>query len=690
MSQLPIFKVNKMVDKNKIETIYVFYGSRFSEKTNDLFKEDPDNEEFTNVFNKKELKKIKKNKPEIKFINKTIHIDDSIGVIKLKIVDALSKEVSMNELYLYCLKSEKLNPITIYQNLTQNEKLPLTKIRMNQLLLNLYDDNGKLMKFNLEDKIQYSFDDILKLNLNEQTYLIGKPLGQKFVFTNEYPIIADPFNVSEYDMLLENSRKEISTLSSNLLLETGPKLFKNTIYLCLAKDVFEFTNVTDVSSEYTSKIYYPFLYQDNINSLEELDIKRSNLIKDTLEKLSPDTQRNFDNIDMFYNIYEKKTSTEKFSENTQLTGIKSLKVIIYPDFKIKIPIDVIFKLLHATHDYPLIKYNPETKQENIYRLFAPELTADGRQIPYLQKIMIIKLMKLIGKNRSVAVYTNIEYKGMSYYMVCEFEVNGNISVYPLTEFDNPILLGSGDNIFQDIDEIIKLTVNPLIEQIKPFFEQSGLNIPLFQTIESVNIEVRDMKYQTVYNITSQIKINKFEGCISSVFVIESNLKKEIHMRFKRVSNFNKRDSQEAFIIEKIDQGLKVDEIIEALLQQFDDLDEEIATDLIIKIRSELEVTRGANKRRLLMIKINPGFQTSMNTNLITSELTILVSGINDIYYLKTIPIYINTIIRITQDISSTEVNISKIKSLCSGKEIEDIKININNINFLILVCLQYR
>ena len=99
---------------------------------------------------------------------------------------------------------------------------------------------------------------------------------------------------------------------------------------------------------------------------------------------------------MFYNIYEKKTSTEKFSENTQLTGIKSLKVIIYPDFKIKIPIDVIFKLLHATHDYPLIKYNPETKQQNIYRLFAPELTADGRQIPYLQKIMIIKLMKLIS------------------------------------------------------------------------------------------------------------------------------------------------------------------------------------------------------------------------------------------------------------------------------------------------------
>ena len=34
------------------------------------------------------------------------------------------------------------------------------------------------------------------------------------------------------------------------------------------------------------------------------------------------------------------------------------------------------------------------------------------------------------------------------------------------------------------------------------------------------------------------------------------------MRYKRVSNYNKRDSQKAFIIEKIDQGYKFNEIIE--------------------------------------------------------------------------------------------------------------------------------
>jgi hypothetical protein len=467
----------------------------------------------------------------------------------------------MSEIYLYCLKSEKLNPITVYQNLTQNDKLPLTKNRMEQFLLNLYDENGQLMEFGLEDKLQYTFDDILKLDLNERTYLLGKPLGQKFVFSNEYPFIADPFLVTEYDALLENSRRELSTLSSNLLLETGP-IFKNTIYLCLAKDVFEIANINEVSSEYTSKIYFPFLYQDQIISLDDLETKRTKLIASTSEKLTPDTERSFENIDMFYNVFQKQKPSNKFSENARLTGIKSLKVVIYPDFKIKIPIEVIFKLIHASQEFPLIKYNPETRQENIYRLFAPELTVDGRNIPYLHKATIFKLMRIIGKSRSVSVYTNIQYKGMTTYMACEFADTGIITVYPLVDYESPILLNEGENIFQEMDEIIKLTVNPLIEQIKPFFEQSGLDIPLFQSIQSVNVEVRDLKFQTVYNISEPIDINKYSGCISSVFTVESsNFKKGIQMRYKRVSNFNKRDSQEAFIIEKIDQGLKIDEII---------------------------------------------------------------------------------------------------------------------------------
>jgi len=261
MSLFPIFKVNKLSDKNVTDDIYVFYGSQFSkteDNPNDLFDRLIDNLSkppdinfyeyiIQNVFNKDELIYIKEKKIDVFFINQSIHFDDSIGVIKLKIFDVIQKKASMSELYLFCLKYEKLNPITVYQNLTQNDRLPLTKIRMNQLALNLYDDEGNLMDFELNDKPQYTFDDILKLDLTNKSYLVGKPLGQKFVFSNEYPFIADPFLVTEYDTLLEKSRREMTTLSSNLLLETGP-IFRNTIYLCLAKDVFEIADINDIST----------------------------------------------------------------------------------------------------------------------------------------------------------------------------------------------------------------------------------------------------------------------------------------------------------------------------------------------------------------------------------------------------------------------------------------------------------
>ena len=672
MSLFPIFKVNQLSEKNETDAIYVFYGNNLDiVDPNELFKKDPKNKAFVpDVFTETEIDEIDTNK--VIFLNQTIHIDDSIGVIKLKIFEALRRTVSMNEIYLFCLKEEKLNPITMYQNLTQNDYLPLTRVRFELMLKNIYDIDGDPIDFNLPPKEKYSFDDILKLDLTNREYLVAKILGQKFVFNNEYPFIANPFLVSEYDKLLEHSRRELTTLNNNLLLETLP-IFKNTIYLCLAENVFQ---KPELSIEYACKIYYPFLYREKIDTIEKLERNRNELIEATSSKLTKDVERGFENIDMFYDVfrYRDKKVSENFSEKINNTGIKSIKITIHPDFKIKIPVDVIFKLIHSTKEYPLVKFNPETRQENIYRLYTEQITADGRKIPFLNKATIFKLMRTIGKGKSVAVYTNIIYKGVNYYMACEFENNGSITVFPLTNFDTPIMLDYAQNPYSDIDNIINLAVNPLIEQIKPFFEQSGLEIPLFKSIQSANVEIRDISYQSIYSIKSKIYIMKYIGCVSSVFTVESSdMTKGIEMRFKRVANFNKRDSQEAFIIEKIDQGLKFDEIVEELVRNYTDTNEETAADLIAKIRSELEVTRGANKRRALMIKINPGFKTRITLNSITSDITITVDGINDIHYLNTIPVYIDTLIRISQDPKSTRINPSEIKKLCSGKELEDIE-----------------
>ena len=221
----PVIKVNKIIGKDRIESIIVFWGTNLEiPNPTTLFNEfiesgaksdDPKFDQIKGLFSPDELTNITTNRTPVTFTNQSIHIDDSIGAVKLKVFEAIGKTVGMEEIYLFCLRPEKLNPITMYQNLTQNDRMPLTGVRLDQMLYNIYGPDGKPIDFGLVEKDKYSYDDILQLNLLDRDYLVSKALGQKFVFSSEYPFISDPFYVSRYDPLLEREQREITSLSNN-------------------------------------------------------------------------------------------------------------------------------------------------------------------------------------------------------------------------------------------------------------------------------------------------------------------------------------------------------------------------------------------------------------------------------------------------------------------------------------------
>ena len=123
------------------------------------------------------------------------------------------------------------------------------------------------------------------------------------------------------------------------------------------------------------------------------------------------------------------------------------------------------------------------------------------------------------------------------------------------------------------------------------------------------------------------------------------------MRFKRVSNYSKFNSQEAFILEKSEQGLRGDQIIEALLENFpEELDRNQAIEMVRKVANELEIERGVRKSDI-KIKNNPGFKTTISLQQETGIITILTENINNINYLYTLPIYLDTIIRLMAPIA---------------------------------------
>ena len=98
----------------------------------------------------------------------------------------------------------------------------------------------------------------------------------------------------------------------------------------------------------------------------------------------------FKTIDMFYQVYNSRKSDLNYVDN----GIKFIKAVIRPEFDIKIPLEIIFKIVHATENSPLIKYNPSSRQENVYRLFTDKISTDGRKIPFLKRAIIFKLMNI--------------------------------------------------------------------------------------------------------------------------------------------------------------------------------------------------------------------------------------------------------------------------------------------------------
>ena len=97
MSSLQIFKVNHLIDKNKIDTIYVFYGAHLDANIDltELFETDPTNKLFDGIFTPEELDKIQKEDIDVEFLNESIHIDDTIGIIKLKIVETIYSDSSI-------------------------------------------------------------------------------------------------------------------------------------------------------------------------------------------------------------------------------------------------------------------------------------------------------------------------------------------------------------------------------------------------------------------------------------------------------------------------------------------------------------------------------------------------------------------------------------------------------------------
>jgi len=666
-----IYKVSRVIN-NKVASIIVYIGNI---KNNDrkidilelqnLFKTDPDNEIFKFMFSDNEIDKIKEDEINVYFSNDILHKDDTIETIKKKIIKTFYEDISFESIYLFCKTEEKIDSVSTYQLLTQNGKIELTQDRFYQFLSNI----GLVTDIkNISDKEIYTYDDILNLDLENKDLIINKPVGQHFVAVEStYPYTVNPFNALFYDNFLEKHANELVTTSNkNLLLDSG-KIYQNTLFLCVAHDVLEYAEEMSLSSESTINIYFPYLSELGVKSYDEYLDNEQELILSSKALISRSFEKNIKNVDMFYEVSETAKEELKYLNK----GIKNIEFTIHPTFSFLMPLDIIFKLLHATKSNPLIKFNPGKKQEKIYRLYTEKIATNGKKIPYLTKALILKLSKAIGKSKRVSVYCDDENINDKFVCICEFEDNGDINI--TATFENA-------KNMQDATQRISNVINPIISVVSDYLEQSGYKLNVLTELFDKNIEIIDIEYNESISITNNINLSKLQGCVSSIFnIIEGDLRKGIIMQYKRVSNFSEMESQEAFIVTLLNKGLIENDVISLLSQNFNISSDE-ARKKLAEVVSNLQLIQNTFQNKKFKIKNNPGFQTTINKNKFTNDIEIIVKGINNINYLELISIYLDSIIRITQNIDNSEYPRSEIERLCKEKieepdelqEIEDI------------------
>jgi hypothetical protein len=137
----------------------------------------------------------------------TIHLDDSIRVVKNKIIKMLEKyRLSYKEIYLFSQNpvrsvnseenrgtGESLDLNAIYTNVTQNGEQPLDNAKMTQVCQSLHLDE----KVTLDPaKTTYSLEEFLAVLSGADINTVSVPIGPRFETSYQWLFSANPYHIS--------------------------------------------------------------------------------------------------------------------------------------------------------------------------------------------------------------------------------------------------------------------------------------------------------------------------------------------------------------------------------------------------------------------------------------------------------------------------------------------------------------
>jgi hypothetical protein len=612
-------------------------------------------ESLDEVFSELEIAQIEQNATTVEFSKQLIHKDDSIENIKKKLVSELDRnDVSLHEIYLYSIIHDKVHLLKFFKEITQDEKVEFSHEMLGQLLCNLRRDLSVVK--NIEQKSSYSFEDLVKiLNVSEDHELLI-PIGQKFSTFRDLLFSANPFHIlpTASPVYQQTTQNAIYVFENHLLLNYNNGNFKNnTIYYCLIERVLDYATTNGIDDAYMINLYYPLLEKEGILSRDEFVAKKQDLIAKTKQLFDSNIIKLYKSIDMLYDVYYSRTGELPYTKR----GITEFNIVLHPEFKTILPLDLIFKNIHATKLIPFIKYNPGSKFENIYRLYSEKMSKSGKKIPYLKKPAIMSMSKLTGKIRQVSLYIRTaiarEEGEVLIELYMDFEHNGNITL----RCELPAAIDETELL-----RILLAPVNDVITDINAVLQQSGYKIAPFMNLRSEFVEFTNLKYVCEMELDKKLKLEDHMGWLTSIFEIsDTDLKKGALLRFKRVENYKHMNLIDSIISEIYTRTQDIAAIVNALVVNYD-MSKEQALLRFQEFLNQFTRIQGRYVNKSMDIAENPGFPINIRVLSFQNKILIEIEKIIGIDYIDVLNVYIDSFLRITQHPTTSSVSQSTIKT----------------------------
>lgn len=604
-------------------------------------------------------------------IQTSIYYDDTIKRVKYKILDGLYSKgldkISYEEIYLYAIVEKPFNLLKWYKAITKNDTVPLKAYGFCQALTNWSDcgnENDELnrilqseeMSSRLPTNDEVPYNIVMKFPwLRNLTYMKQKvPLGnrtelrfqnkQKRVLSFDECFPTNPFDVLSYTDLEEVKKdRQVLSMDEEYLFHYGHRIENNTIYVLKANDV-----LTENNSP-LSYLYFPYLKTKNIHTIPALELKQEALKSETervLEKRS--TKEEFHNMDIYYDIYETKVQEIPYIKE----GIESYSFTLQNNdyfSQMNVPLESIFQNIHANESVPYIEYHIGKKQDPLLRLYYKDTGVDGKKIPYLNSTIIEHFMKRrTGANSHITLYVN---NGLGEteddYVEIIVEQYGNIHISGKMTKSISI---------EDFESILVQVSNYAFDNINEYLQKSGYSAQGFISLWDPYLVVNFINYTCSFNMSQKLNLESHSGCLHSVFAVEPDESKKKgegnYYRYKRVEHFQMMDDEEQFISQllKTNRFQHDAQTIKVLLKNYYPEKSEVEIKQMMNTyAAKYRTVNGRFMNRKADTLTHAGFPIAFEVSKLGSNCTISVTQIDMMSYMLFVPIYIDSVLQLTQN-----------------------------------------